>query len=517
MMKVMIVEDEVLVRLGLKKAVPWSTLGMELVCEASDGSEAYEMFVRHLPDIVLVDIELPKMDGLRFIQFAKKHREDTKFIILTCQQDIKYARSAIQLQVSDFLLKSTLDMKELCDILQNMSVELRLKRHAGSETGARDTDQAQRKKRFLQSWLDGVLPKFEPERSDVQLQEFAALLQATRCQAWVIQLGKHTASFGGWPDLDGDIQQMTVQHFGSRCLGIVEDAAKQRLHLIFAGAPSADEAQRWKETMQDKLNMTLTIAISAVFHDPYEWRVYDLEAAELLQLEFYHLSEGIFSDRTHLIRDTLTEPIQKMKKDIYDRIGSLQLADMDALFGALCEALLESPFLHPHIVKNMMTEMLFRLWSACEEMSMADISTNHQLVDRIYAANRLEELSDLLLEEVRSAERAVADCYEQDDKSRLILLIKQYIKSNMHREFSLQEIADTFHMNNSYLSRMFKEVTDSSFTEYVLYEKTEAAMAMMKSGLPLTQISEKLGYQNLSSFTRMFKKVRGVSPSRYQD
>lgn len=516
-MKVMIVEDEVLVRLGLKKAVPWSTLGMELVCEAGDGSEAYEMFVRHLPDIVLVDIELPKMDGLRFIQFAKKHREDTKFIILTCQQDIKYARSAIQLQVTDFLLKSTLDMTELCNILQNISLELRLKRHAGNESGSSEADRAERKKRFFQSWLDGVLPKSEPDRSDVQLQEFAPLLEANRCQAWVIQLGRQTPTMGRWPHVDADIEQMTMKHFGSRCLGIVEDASKCRLHLIFAGAPPVDEAHRWKEAMQDKLNVTLTIAISSIFHDPYEWRVYDLQAAELLQLEFYIHSGDIFSESKYLIRDTLTEPIQKMKKDIYDRIGALQFAGMDALIGDLCAALLEPPYLHPHIVKNMMTEMLFRLWSGCEEVTTASISTNHQLVDRIYAANRLEELSELLLEEICNVEKAVGECYAQDDKSKLIIMIKQYIKSNMHREFSLQDIADTFHMNNSYLSRMFKEVTDSSFTEYVLYEKTEAAMALMKSGLPLTQISEKLGYQNLSSFTRMFKKVRGVSPSRYQD
>ncbi|MGZ7442380.1 response regulator [Paenibacillus sp. TH7-28] len=62
-MKVMIVEDEILVRLGLRKSIPWSTLGMELVCEAKDEEEAYDMFKRHLPDIVLVDIALPKMDG----------------------------------------------------------------------------------------------------------------------------------------------------------------------------------------------------------------------------------------------------------------------------------------------------------------------------------------------------------------------------------------------------------------------------------------------------------------------
>ncbi|WP_420869777.1 helix-turn-helix domain-containing protein [Cohnella ginsengisoli] len=54
-----------------------------------------------------------------------------------------------------------------------------------------------------------------------------------------------------------------------------------------------------------------------------------------------------------------------------------------------------------------------------------------------------------------------------------------------------------------------------SFTEFVVHEKTEQAIVMMRNGKTLTEISEKLGYLNLSSFTRMFKKARGVSPSRY--
>ncbi|NEW07379.1 response regulator [Paenibacillus sp. SYP-B3998] len=515
-MKVMIVEDEVLVRLGLKKAVPWSTLGMELVCEASDGAEAYEMFVRHLPDIVLVDIELPKMDGLRFIQFAKKHREDAKFIILTCQQDIKYARSAIQLQVSDFLLKSTLDIKELCDILQNISVEMLLKRHREDDSGSPELDRVQRKKRFLQSWLDGILPKPDAERSDAQLQEFASLLQAASYQAWVIQLNQEDESKMDESHAFKEIEQQATQRFGSRCLGIVPDTEKIRLHLVFAGASSTAEILSWQESMQMKLGRQMTIAASSIFVNPYEWRSNDLQAAELLQLQFYKPNGNLFNDSS-LIRDTLTEPVQRIKKDLYDRIGALQFAEISELVGVLCETLLQPPFLHPHMIKNMFTEMLFRIWSACEEIADASILTNHQFVDRIYAAVQLEDIVELLLDEVRNAEKAVAACYAQDDKSKLILLIKQYIKSNLHREVSLQEIADTFHMNNSYLSRMFKEVTDSSFTEYVLYEKTEAAMALMKSGMPLTEISDKLGYQNLSSFTRMFKKVRGISPSRYQD
>ncbi|WP_163858585.1 response regulator [Paenibacillus elgii] len=514
-MKVMIVEDEVLVRLGLKKAVPWSTLGMELVCEAADGAEAYEMFVRHLPDIVLVDIELPKMDGLSFIHYAKTRRPDAKFIILTCQQDMSYARSAIQLQVADFLLKSTLDMKELCDILQNLSLELRQKRREAEATGEEDMNRSGRRRRFFQSWLDGVLPAPDPDRFDAQLHEFSPALKAERYQAWVVQLHGTSLTEEETESVGEEIERLAVRQFGSRYLGGTPELPKRRWHLIFTGSVPASDAVRWKEAVGQASGLELAVAMSTPFADPYEWRTFDRQAADLLQAEFYGRGGEVYA-KDDLISETMSEAVLKLKRDMYERAGSLQFEEMKRLVGDLCGALKQPPYLHPPIVKNMFTELLFRLWSACEEIASGSVSANHRLVDRFYAAVRLDELAELLLTELARAGEEVRS-HSHDDKTKTILQIKQYIKTHLHRELSLQETADAFYMNSSYLSRLFREVTDQSFTEYVLREKTELAVALMKNGMHLTQISEKLGYQNLSSFTRMFKKVRGVSPSRYMD
>ncbi|MBB6673175.1 response regulator transcription factor [Cohnella nanjingensis] len=380
-MKVMIVEDEILVRLGLRKAIPWSTLGMELVCEAQDGDEAYELFKLHLPDIVVVDIELPKMNGLQFIRYAKTQRPDSRFIVLTCHQDMKYMREAIQLQVNDFMLKSTLDMDELCGMLQSLSFDLTRER---GETG--------------------------------------------------------TARLSG-------------------------EAAE-----------------------------------SPIARETAERAYYALETAPIGPL-----------------REMLSEPEQQLRRDIFERLESLQFAVAKQKLGELREALTRPPLLHPHVVKNTMTEFLFRAWSACEALAAGKQAAHHRLVDRIYAAPSLDETVALLEEEMDRLEGLFALTHSGEDKAKIVLLIKQYIKTHLDREISLQDIASAFYINSSYLSRLFKEVSRTSFTEYVLYEKTELAIVMMKSGKTLTEISEKLGYLNLSSFTRMFKKVRGSSPSRYLD
>ncbi|MFC5404187.1 response regulator transcription factor [Cohnella soli] len=382
-MKAMIVEDEILVRLGLRKAIPWPALGMELACEAKDGEEAFDLFKQHRPDIVLVDIELPKMDGLKFIRYAKSHHAGARFIVLTCQQDMKYTREAIQLQVSDFILKSTLDMSELCGILQNLSLEI----------------------------------------------------------------------------------------------------VKERI--------DAEQAKSSEPTT-------------------------DRMASGLLPFDYYEEEHGF--DRNHSpFHDVMSETVQKRKKIIYECIESLRIAVAKQRMTELKAELRQHqpPFLHPNIVKNMITEFLFRMWSACEEIASGKQAANHLLVDRIYASRTLEQTFSLAMQEMERAEADLSLTNTGEDKAKVILLIKQYIKTHLHEEISLQDIADSFYINSTYLSRLFKEVSRMSFTEFVLFEKTELAILMMKNGKSLTEISDKLGYLNLSSFTRMFKKVRGSSPSRY--
>ncbi|BBI33499.1 response regulator [Cohnella abietis] len=380
-MKVMIVEDEILVRLGLRKAIPWSSLAMELICEAQDGEEAYELFKEHQPDIVLVDIEMPKIDGLKFIRFAKANKSDSRFVLLTCHQDLKYMREAIQLQVSDFLLKSTLDMEELCSILRSLSLDM-----------FRERETAERAKSLSTS-----------------LVEVAKM----------------------------DITERTESDYYSDDID---------------GRPQID---------------------------------------------------------------VISEMLQKRKKEVFDCIESLRFAEAARQITNMHAELKRPPNIHPHIVKNMLTEFLFRAWSACEELEAGRQAADHRLVDRLYATRKLEDTIELLNKELERLESQFTLTNSPEDKTKIILLIKQYIKTHMQQEISLQEIANAFYLNSNYLSRLFKEVSHMGFTEYVLHEKTELAIVMMKNGKTLTEISEKLGYLNLSSFTRMFKKVRGASPSRY--
>ncbi len=105
MTKVLIVDDEKYVRMGIKNDTDWSLIGCEVVAEASNGQEALAMAEEYRPDLVVSDIRMPKMDGIQLAEKLIERYPNTKVIFLTAYNEFEYARQAIRIGVSDYLLK----------------------------------------------------------------------------------------------------------------------------------------------------------------------------------------------------------------------------------------------------------------------------------------------------------------------------------------------------------------------------------------------------------------------------
>ena len=109
MYKVVVVEDESMVRKGIILTIDWSALDCVVVGDAANGEEGVELVDRLKPDIVVSDVKMPRMDGVEMIEQLRKQGCKAKFIILTAYSDFKYAQSALRLGVSDYLLKPLKD------------------------------------------------------------------------------------------------------------------------------------------------------------------------------------------------------------------------------------------------------------------------------------------------------------------------------------------------------------------------------------------------------------------------
>ena len=118
MYKAMIVEDEMLVRIGIRNVIKWDALGITLTEDAENGAQALELYRSERPDIILTDLRMPEMDGMSLIRNIRRQDKRCRFLILTCVEDFEQAQEAIAYSVSGYLLKLTMDFKEVEKMLQ---------------------------------------------------------------------------------------------------------------------------------------------------------------------------------------------------------------------------------------------------------------------------------------------------------------------------------------------------------------------------------------------------------------
>ena len=124
MYKVMLVEDELLVRVGLQSLIDWESLGMEIVAEFANGQSAFEQYNVICPDIIITDIRMPLLDGINLIEKIRAIDENVRIIVLSCLDDFPLVQSALNLGISSYIHKLTMSSDELSDALLKAKKQL---------------------------------------------------------------------------------------------------------------------------------------------------------------------------------------------------------------------------------------------------------------------------------------------------------------------------------------------------------------------------------------------------------
>lgn len=123
MYKALIVDDEEMIRTGIKSMIPWSDIEIEQVMTAASGKEAVEIIRNEMPHIMLTDICMVEMNGLTLIEQARKIDPKIRILVLTGYDDFYYAQQCCKMNVQDFILKPA-DEEELLSSIQNQVREL---------------------------------------------------------------------------------------------------------------------------------------------------------------------------------------------------------------------------------------------------------------------------------------------------------------------------------------------------------------------------------------------------------
>ena len=490
--KILVVDDEILIRQGIIHYVDWESNGYQIVGEAANGEEAIEKIEQLEPHILLTDIVMPKMDGIELIQFVKKFYPSIMILVLSSYDEFDYVRQTFQLGVADYILKPKLNEQEVLSILnrhvrkhrkiQQEKTSLSIEEVLGKMLQGYATV---RESIYLSEKLEGnqllLIEIFTKPGSKLFLTENKLTAWIERRQLPIHVCGLSTSENGKLFLLYGKDAELLHEI-------AIELEKVDQVDKITIGEPFSNVEQMKSE--REKLEA----AKKFHFYMPEKQMIHTNQLPQPKELtstfDFHHF--------IHLLHQRQFEPAIAYTQQFLDEITEgfgMDILEFQSWLGNVCFNLIVH--IHP-----------------------SDLATNPletQKYDYIKRINTAFDVREALLvyEELLMEARDLL--WKYDNHPTVIEQIQQYIEKNYNQPLTLESLAKLFHFHPSYLSSYFSKHTKLGVNEYLHQVRITRAKELLKNGrLSVSSISEKVGYSDPSYFTKVFKKNVGISPRIYR-
>lgn len=533
MYKAIIVDDEAVVRRGLRNTIDWTEHGFELVGDYTNGREALEAVEELRPDLIVSDISMPMMDGLELAASVTSQYPYMKIVILTGYDEFEYAQQALRLKVTDFILKpiTAQEMRQLLDKIR-CEMDEEEKRH-------KDYTQLQTllhqslpllKERFLERLAAAGMNEDELRE---RLTYFELPMLIPPMVAVVIDPDGFGDTAAANRAVDEEILRLAAFDLAADTVkdrtAVLFRSREQRMVLLLWGASDEEalyeEAFRIAENIRHRveryLKFTVTAGIGEACASPLQLPASYKGALSALDYRFMLGKNRIIS-----IRDIEGKRASALPPGWdYDRklvsavkTGSQQEAYrlIEELISGLRNAVLplEACLLHTQKASLALLSAGFELMPEGHAVSSGYASS----ITEISQLRTLDEIEAWMKRTSAAVIRQFADNRDQYTALQMTRAA-EYIETRYANErMSLQELCRHVHMSASYFSLVFKKHTGATFIEYLTRIRVgKAKELLLNSPLRLYEIAEKVGYADPNYFSMLFKKHTGQTPREYRD
>lgn len=532
MLKLLLVEDELLVRMGLKTAIPWEQLGFQIVGEAENGLKALELAREKLPDLVLTDIKMPKMDGIALIKALKKELPRIKVIVLSCYQDFDLVREAMQLGALDYIPKLSMQPEDLIKVFTKVKCGLEEDQDAPGFTGVGDSYLNIYEMRSL--FFNGLLKKDGPSPEPITPPKVLRVSLPDHGEMGVICLGIDDAK-----SIRGDHTQ-DLSSSRDSLLSVVDEFieikgwsgnifnCEGRYGLIIgAGNKNPNISMRQLQEfcvqlmneIQQYLNLSVSFGIGPVIDDFSHFRTAFLKAAEALEFRLYNGkgSINIYQNIGETKDDVYSWPTEKALREL---VEDGKITQAKTLIFEIITQIEANGKIAPSKVKRELIEILNTLSSLMKQyggeledlMDLGGMDPYRSLE----GTDTLIEIQDWFERFLNQYGGALSDLKVRRF-GREISKSLEYINQHYADDLTLTEIAGYIGLNETYFSHLFKKTTGVNFTDYVNSLRIDKAKEILRTeDYSIYQVAEKVGYTNISYFSRIFKQWVGVGPFEYK-
>lgn len=507
MYQMLIVDDEPIVRDGIRKLIPWEEYGFEICGEGMDGKDGLCKVVTYHPDLVLVDIKMPGMSGMDMIRDARKQGFDGDFIILTGYADFEYAKAAISLGVRGYLLKP-IDEEELISMIERVALDLTRKKEKEQYFYSSEV-KAKREvlRRILSHRMDDATLAKEVALYKIGFQE----------HCYCVVIAKYSENM-----LNDEL--------------VFEDSrAEDKVNALLSGMTNVEvlldsdraiiicKGRTYQEALKVlKTNNERIIAregqgfFLALGHTVANWRdlVHSYDCARvLLEYEFLYEKEGIVTITV------LENSEQGYMENFVEKLASyIEVGDKDGIKQAIDEYQMHFKIrlVQESEVKLLTAQNLILLHNSLSkryEEAKEEFPSMNTITKQLLDATSIEQMK----EDVVDIAFTMSDAIGNTTSDNVIKRMLAYMEKNYDKDLKLEGIAKMFNYNSAYLGKVFKKEVGEGFNITLDQIRIENAKRYLQKGdMKVYQVSEKVGFSNIDYFCSKFKRYVGVSPKEFR-
>lgn len=527
MTTVLIVDDEYLVRRGIRETIDWQSYGFEIVGEAANGIDGYEKYKELRPDIIITDVRMKRATGLELIEKLKATDGfDSEIVIISAYDDFEYVKRALENNVSAYILKP-IQEKELISVMLRMKSEQKEKREKQNLMENMVMQLPAMRNTFLKDLFEGKQRTIGEIREKCTLYEIP--VPSGEYTVVCIKLDNMMSITENTKQLQEDLEETLCYCMGlpnsiefvdcriSDCYMVLlmfyhDDNYKL---LQSSLSPLTDFLSAIKEQFETATGRTVSIGYSMGHRGITEISTAYEEAKRALAHKSFVGNNSIIDYIT--VPKTMDSALVVSNEDIERILDCVNRSDYPGakkILDNFFDKVKKNPSIDIESLKDVVLEMsimLLRLhFKNVEEI-------NEAYGRKIVPSNELKRLENIngIENWIRDIVSKMFENAPRDDKNRYVAQIKDKISREYNLSLTAEGVAEEMHISSYYLMHLFKEEEGMTFNQYLTKVRIEKATEMMQSGeMKIYEIAEKVGYRDPAYFSYIFKKVTGHSPKK---
>ncbi len=544
MYKIMLVEDEPIVRLAIKSLINWEEKGFVIENEASNGRQALKLLEENPNiDIIVTDINMPVMDGLEFISEVTRSKMEPEIIVLSSYNDYDWVRKSFKLGVNDYILKTEMEPEGILEIVKGAAAKLekRRKTKASKKSHNREAlDLRFHKDIMLKELLEnGSIENLYKKSSDNCLK--LAGNSIAICYLWIddYQTVKDRYINNSLKAFTQSVINSIDQVLNDTNSGEVLCQSPEEFILFLAFNETSQKQVRNKlmdivgriqYSLKNYVNISVSVGVSDIRNNNEKINNLFEQAKQNVKLRFV-VGKGkmIFPETVNTImwRKSESSARNEHKKESIigkeaDFLGALGAADegktlsqLEKLFAVIR---LNSSKSIEKLYSNYM-ELIFvtisylsKIGKETEEVFGIEID----FYEKILRFETQDEIENWIRNMISWILNYLKEC-KTSKQNRIIASAKHFIQMNYANSgLSLKMVSEFVELSESHFSTTFTKELGETFTDYLTRLRLEKAKELISTtNLKLYEICERVGYTNAEHFSRIFKKMVGCSPKDY--